>query len=281
MIAQALVVKEIKKKLFHRLEIVNARFRGNQYCTSCGFSGKRKYKPVLWPELISEWELDENWTKWFNEREGSYCVNCYSSLRTNQLAAALLKGFELIAGISGSNLNEVCKNSKLSELKIAEINSAGTIHKYLAQLPGLYYSEYASKLSHVRSENLESLSYSDSFFDLVITSETLEHVPDFEKALSEILRVLKPGGMHIFTIPVVWDRAFTKIRAKIENDSIVNILPPSYHGAPQDNLEDYLVFSEFGNDVIGVVKKAGFEVELIEDQKNKALVTFISRKRIN
>ncbi len=271
-------VKEIKRMLFHSFEIINARFSGNEYCNACGFNGKRKYKNVLWTELISEWELDENWTGWFNEREGSYCVNCYSSLRTNQLAAALLKGFELLTGINERNLKDACRISKLNDLKIAEINSAGTIHKFLEKIQGLYYSEYGSKMPKVRSENLEKLSYKDSFFDLVITSETLEHVPDFNKALSEILRVLKPGGMHIFTIPVIWNRTSTKVRAKLENGSIVHLFPPSYHGAPQDNFDDYLVFSEFGEDVVEVVKRAGFEVELMRDENNKALVTFLTRK---
>ena len=52
-----------------------------------------------------------------------------------------------------------------------------------------------------RSEDLTRLTYSDASFDLVLTSETLEHVPDLEAALREIRRVLVPGGRHIFTIP--------------------------------------------------------------------------------
>lgn len=278
MITATLDLRDIKRRVFHSLEIINARFSGNECCVACGFSGKRKYKAVLWPELISEWELDEQWANWFNEREGSYCVNCYASLRTNQLAEALLKGFELLTGIKGKNLNDICSNPELKNLTVAEINSAGTIHKFLEKIPGLYYSEYGSKQPQIRSENLEMLSYQDSFFDLVVTSETLEHVPDFNRALSEIHRVLKPGGMHIFTIPVVWERTSTKIRAKLENGSVVYLYPPSYHGAPQDNFEDYLVFSEFGNDVVEVVRTAGFDVELLHDEKNKALVTFLTRK---
>ena len=37
----------------------------------------------------------------------------------------------------------------------------------------------------------------------MLTSETLEHVPDLDAALGEIRRVLVPGGRHIFTVPLL------------------------------------------------------------------------------
>lgn len=45
-----------------------------------------------------------------------------------------------------------------------------------------------------RSE-LESLDYPDDEFDMVIGHAILHHVPDVGKGLSEIFRVLKPGGL--------------------------------------------------------------------------------------
>lgn len=46
-----------------------------------------------------------------------------------------------------------------------------------------------------------SLSIPDDSFDIVISSECIEHVPDPEKALSEMVRVLKPNGVLIVTTP--------------------------------------------------------------------------------
>ena len=43
-----------------------------------------------------------------------------------------------------------------------------------------------------RSEDLTRLTYPDNSFDLILTSETLEHVPDLNAALCEIHRVLCP-----------------------------------------------------------------------------------------
>jgi ubiquinone/menaquinone biosynthesis C-methylase UbiE len=42
---------------------------------------------------------------------------------------------------------------------------------------------------------LENLAYPDSQFDMVIGHAILHHIPDIEKALAEIYRVLVPGGV--------------------------------------------------------------------------------------
>jgi ubiquinone/menaquinone biosynthesis C-methylase UbiE len=46
------------------------------------------------------------------------------------------------------------------------------------------------------------LPYRDASFDVVIASEVLEHVPDIQKALAEIRRVLRPGGTVVITVPL-------------------------------------------------------------------------------
>jgi SAM-dependent methyltransferase len=45
------------------------------------------------------------------------------------------------------------------------------------------------------------LPFPDGTFDRVIASEVMEHIPDDEGALDELLRVLKPGGVLAVTIP--------------------------------------------------------------------------------
>ena len=50
-----------------------------------------------------------------------------------------------------------------------------------------------------------ALTIPDSSFDVVISSECIEHVPHPEKALREMARVLKPGGFILVTTPnKVW-----------------------------------------------------------------------------
>ncbi|VAW01493.1 SAM-dependent methyltransferase [hydrothermal vent metagenome] len=48
------------------------------------------------------------------------------------------------------------------------------------------------------------LPFAAQTFDRIICSEVLEHIPDFETALDEIARVLKPGGQLAISVPRAW-----------------------------------------------------------------------------
>ena len=212
-----------------------------------------------------------------DEREGSRCARCGATLRSSQLAQAIVGEISRHTGGSARCLRAACSDRRVHSLAIAEINSAGNLHKYLARCRGLRFSEYGSSDPSVPSEDLTRLSYADASFDLVITSDTMEHVPDFDAALREVRRTLKPGAAYVFSIPVVWDRA-TRRRAEMRDSKLVHLLPPSHHGAQGDGRSDMLVFHEFGGDVVERCRAAGFEVDLLKSEHNPALVTFIARR---
>lgn len=48
---------------------------------------------------------------------------------------------------------------------------------------------------------IEDMPYRDGFFDVVVTTDVLEHVLDLNQAFDKILRVLKPGGILIVRVP--------------------------------------------------------------------------------
>lgn len=52
--------------------------------------------------------------------------------------------------------------------------------------------------------NALELPFADNTFDKVICSEVLEHIPDYQGALAEIERVLKPGGLFCASVPRYW-----------------------------------------------------------------------------
>lgn len=45
------------------------------------------------------------------------------------------------------------------------------------------------------------LPFDSNFFDAVIATEVLEHIPNFKKAIKESYRVLKPGGYACIAVP--------------------------------------------------------------------------------
>jgi ubiquinone/menaquinone biosynthesis C-methylase UbiE len=76
------------------------------------------------------------------------------------------------------------------------------------ELSGLDYDknaiDYAKTVSDfdLRHGNVESLPYKNETFDTVVCMETLEHVSGLEKAVDEMLRVLRSDGKLIITVPV-------------------------------------------------------------------------------
>ncbi|MBE6501052.1 MAG: glycosyltransferase [Methanobrevibacter thaueri] len=50
--------------------------------------------------------------------------------------------------------------------------------------------------------DVQDIPYEDNYFDLIYCSHVLEHVPDDKKALSELYRVLKPGGTALILVPI-------------------------------------------------------------------------------
>ena len=113
--------------------------------------------------------------------------------------------------------------------------------QYLKQIRGHTLAKYPDV-------DIQNLPYGDSTFDIVVHSDTLEHVPDPVLALKECCRVLKPDGYCIFTVPMILDRV-SKSRTG---------LPSSYHGSQDQRGDDYIVHTEFGSDVWKYAIQAGF-----------------------
>lgn len=62
----------------------------------------------------------------------------------------------------------------------------------------------AAKSFGLSSANALQLPFADDTFDKIICSEVLEHIPDYQGALVEIQRVLKPGGLFCASVPRHW-----------------------------------------------------------------------------
>ena len=54
--------------------------------------------------------------------------------------------------------------------------------------------------------DITKLPFKDATYDFVFASHVMEHIQDDEKALSEIRRILKPGGMAVLPVPLVAEK---------------------------------------------------------------------------
>ena len=61
--------------------------------------------------------------------------------------------------------------------------------------------EHGGGIWCVHVADIRNLPFKDAFFDLVICSEVLEHIPDHQKAVREVLRVLKLQGDLVVSVP--------------------------------------------------------------------------------
>ncbi len=68
------------------------------------------------------------------------------------------------------------------------------------------FREVDSRNKHfaLSAANALQLPFADHAFDKIICSEVLEHIPDYQGALKEIGRVLKPGGLLAASVPRTW-----------------------------------------------------------------------------
>ncbi len=119
-------------------------------------------------------------------------------------------------------------------------------------IPSQFFPDQQLGLDYngMRCENLESLTFSDESIDLHISQDVMEHIFHPTKAFQEIARTLKPGGAHIFTVPLVNKMKASRLRARIaKNGSIDYIEEPIYHGNPID-AQGSLVTMDWGYDIV-------------------------------
>ena len=132
----------------------------------------------------------------------------------------------------------------------------GASAKLKAQCPKYLSTQYSPDLALGRvhpdgwqNEDLEHQTFPDEAFDLVVTQDVLEHLFDPAQAFAEIARTLKPGGAHIFTVPLINQEKPSEAWAtKNDAGAIVYLHPPEYHGNPIDP-NGSLVTMHWGYDI--------------------------------
>jgi SAM-dependent methyltransferase len=108
---------------------------------------------------------------------------------------------------------------------------------------------------------------------LIISNDVFEHVAYPLAAFAESLRVLRPGGQMIMTVPF-WGRPRSLVRAMRVYDEERYFAPKVFHGNPVKPEEGSLVYTDFGWDVLGQLEDLGFSDARVDVFHDPALGHF-------
>lgn len=109
-----------------------------------------------------------------------------------------------------------------------------------------------SPLADIKAD-ITNLPFEKEQFDIVFCNHVLEHVLDDQKAMLELIRVMKKGGVGIFQIPQDLNRATT-----YEDTSITDPEERTKHFGQYDHVRVY------GRDYFDKLRAVGFEVTPID-----------------
>ena len=218
-------------------------------------------------------------------RESYRCEECGASMRERGVAQALLD----LYGTGQTCLSTLCEHPMFASLAVYEPGTSGPHRAYMTGLRRYRQSRYRKHLAPgedvdgMPNQDLQRLTFDSGSFDLVITSDILEHVRDPKAAFLEIKRVLKPGGRHVFTIPLQHPmRPKTIFRVDTSTDDDIPLLPPAYHGDGSGGRS--LVYTDFGKDILDHLDQSGMPtstrfVDATNTERRKVIV-FVSRKAV-
>jgi SAM-dependent methyltransferase len=188
-------------------------------------------------EKVVTFRAEESWY-----RDHLLCSSCGSIPRERALMKVITDYYP--------NWRELCVHESSPGGRGASIKLHNECTGYTASqfypgiTPGLVHP-----ISGYRCESLEKLTFPDNSFDLFITQDVMEHIFDPEAAFKDIARVLKPGGAHIFTAPLINKTRNTEVWAsRDERGQIIYHHEPEWHGNPVDE-KGALVTMHWGYDI--------------------------------
>jgi len=189
-------------------------------------------------------------------RDWYKCSNCGSIPRERSLMYCIEKFYPQWRNLS---IHESSPGNRGASIKLKSNCPNYQASQYFTGFPlGKTHS------SGWRNEDLENQTFADESFDLVITQDVMEHIFNPEKAFSEIARTLKPGGAHIFTVPIVNKEKPSRVRATLKANGEINYLEAAqYHGNPVSP-EGSLVTRDWGYDICDfILKHSGLYTTLV------------------
>jgi len=141
-----------------------------------------------------------------------------------------------------------------AQKKVLHFAPEQAFYKRFKAMKNLDYTttDLNSPLADVKAD-ICNLPFEDNSFDVILCNHVLEHIPNDTKAMQELFRIMKVGGMGIFQVPQDLSRATT-----FEDDSITDRKERSKIFGQYDHVRVY------GQDYFEKLRSIGFKVEEVD-----------------
>jgi len=182
---------------------------------------------------------------WF--RDNYISISCKTQPRERALAfvlANLLPHFKHASKVHESSPNDFGMSKQLQNIFGKE--------KYIASQFSTSQDcgETVNDLGHISLDLEDQHCILNATFDIIITQDVFEHIYEPNRAFKEIERTLKPGGFHVFTVPLTSKQFGTFQAAKrVNGNEVVLYDAPEIHGNPMGR-GGSLLTHQWGYDIV-------------------------------
>lgn len=214
------------------------RYRGDVQCALCGAYFDEFVETGLQSPLTESREIIGM------GRVKDMCPVCSGRARTRLILLYLQE--QVLAGDGKINILHFAPEYPLQSWIKMHSGVSLTMCDLMPDVYGL--------IKNVEQADITNLPYDDGAFDFVICSHVLEHVPDDKKALSELYRVMVPGGRAILLAPFAIDGKGTD-----EDPSVTDEIERERRFGQSDHIRIYE-----RDDFLDRIRDAGFAVSLFD-----------------
>jgi SAM-dependent methyltransferase len=276
-------VLQTPRSFSNRLNAANVRnlLRYRWYGFNCPICGENVFPLYDFPDIPLRIEH-----KIGILRETLQCKTCLASMRQRSLAVTLLRFLNRLWSTQLTSISELGSHG-LQGLKILDSDNFSAISKIMRNVDGYTRCSYIPNKTwgaclepNYYNQDLQDLSFEDAAFDIVLTSDVMEHVRDCDSAHREIYRVLKQGGAYMFNVPYDMNVQEDIRLVDTSTSSDIYLCKPQIHGDPLTG--GVLAYRVFGRSLTQRLEALGFEVEFHLLQRPENLIidgdVFVARK---
>lgn len=197
-------------------------------------------------------------------RETLQCKNCNASMRERTLSYLLLEHLNNLYSLSIVSLRDLSGTNLISS-KILDTDDFSSISKILKRINTIDYTRsiYSPNSSYEKiQDNLFGLDLTkmniQEQFDIILTSDVMEHVRDCDAASKNIYKALKENGAYIFTVPFNDQYEDHRILVDTSGSEDIYLEEPHFHGDPMNKSTGILAYRVFGRSLIKDLDSMGF-----------------------